>query len=340
MPVAAPAPRPAAAAPARLAARDLAFAYGERKVLDGVSFEIRPGEIFGFLGPNGAGKSTLFGILAGLLPAGGGEILLDGERLDPRTRALRARLGVVFQEPSLDAKLSVLENLLLGAALFGVPRAEARARATALLAAAGLADRSGDAAGKLSGGMRRRLELARAVVHRPEVLLLDEPTSGLDAAAFRRTWEALEAERTTSGLTAILTTHRPDEAERCDRLAVLSHGRIVAVESPAALRAAVAGDVVTVEADGAEGLAEEVARRFAVAARAAPGGFAVEVERGHELVPRLVEAFPPGRFRSVAVRRPTLADAFLHLTGETLAAERRGEDPGAGRAGDPGRARA
>jgi ABC-2 type transport system ATP-binding protein len=316
--IAAPEPRPDAAAPARLAARKLTFAWPDREVLRGVSFSVRPGEIFGFLGPNGAGKSTLFAILAGLLPPGGGEILLDGHRLDPRSRALRARMGVVFQEPSLDARLTVRENLLLGAALHGLPRGDAAARTQALLAASGLADRARDPVGRLSGGLRRRLELARALLHRPDVLLLDEPTVGLDADAFRRTWEAVERQRAEAGLTAVLTTHRPDEAERCDRLAVLAHGRLVAVDTPAALRAGVAGDVVVVEAEDAPVLAEEIARRLGVPAHARGGTVAVERERGHELVPRLVEAFPAGRLRSVSVRRPTLADAFLRLTGEPL----------------------
>jgi len=310
-----------AARPARLAVRALAFSYGERVALDGVSFEVAPGEIFGFLGPNGAGKSTLFAILAGLLPARSGELLLDGERLDPASAALRARMGVVFQEPSLDAKLSCRENLLLGAALFRVPRREAEGRATTLLASAGLGDRARESAGRLSGGLRRRLELARALVHSPELLLLDEPTTGLDAPSFRRTWDELARLRRSEGLTVILTTHRPDEAECCDRLAVLSHGRVVAVETPESLRSRVAGDVVQVEAEEPEGLAAEIEARFGLPAHPAPGGVAVRRERGHELVPRLVEAFPAGRFRSVSVRRPTLADAFLQITGETLAEE-------------------
>jgi ABC-2 type transport system ATP-binding protein len=313
--------RPGAGAPPRLEGRDLAFAYGAREALRGVSFAIGRGEIFGFLGPNGAGKSTLFSLLAGLQAPGAGEILLDGERLGPSSRALRARMGVVFQEPSLDARLSCEENLLLGAALFAVPRSEARERVAALLAAAGLADRAREAAGRLSGGLRRRLELARALVHRPEVLLLDEPTNGLDALAFRRTWEAIEGLRASEGLTAVLTTHRPDEAERCDRLAVLSHGKVVALETPATLRARVAGDVVVVEAEEAEALAGEIASRLGLAARATGDTVAIERERGHELVPRLVEAFPAGRFRSVSVRRPTLADAFLRVTGEALSGE-------------------
>ncbi len=309
--------------PARLAAEGLRFSYGDRVALDGVSFAVRPGEVFGFLGPNGAGKSTLFSILAGLLAPSTGRLLLDGRPLDGSSRALRARMGVVFQEPSLDAKLTAEENLRLGAALFRVPRAEARARARTLLEAAGLSDRTRDAAGRLSGGMRRRLEIARALVHRPDVLLLDEPTTGLDALAFRRTWETLGSLRGASGATVVLTTHRPDEAAACDRLAVLSRGRIVAVETPASLLSRVAGDVVVVEADEPAALAGEIAARLGLPARASGETVLIERERGHELVPRLVEAFPAGRFRSVSVRRPSLADAFLHATGEDLGPEAR-----------------
>jgi ABC-2 type transport system ATP-binding protein len=171
--------------------------------------------------------------------------------------------------------------------------------------------------------MRRRLEIARALVHRPEVLLLDEPTTGLDALSFRRTWETLLALRGEGGTTVVLTTHRPDEAVHCDRLAILSRGRVLAVETPASLVSRLSGDVVEVEADGAEALASEIAARFGVAARATGDRVSVERERGHELVPRLVEAFPAGRFRSVSVRRPGLAEAFLHVTGEDLAREDR-----------------
>ena len=312
-----------AEAPARLSAEGLRFSYGTRVALDGVSFSIRAGEVFGFLGPNGAGKSTLFSILAGLLPASSGQLFLDGSPLDPSTRTLRSRMGVVFQEPSLDAKLSAEENLRLGAALFRVPRDEARRRTAELLAAAGLSDRARDPVGKLSGGMRRRLEIARALVHRPEVLLLDEPTTGLDALSFRRTWEVLRALRGPGGTTVVLTTHRPDEAAHCDRLAILSRGRIIAVETPESLLSRVAGDVVVVEASGAATLAAEIAERFGVVARASGDAVSIERERGHELVPRLVEAFPDGRFQSVSVRRPSLADAFLHVAGEDLAAEAR-----------------
>jgi ABC-2 type transport system ATP-binding protein len=306
----------------RLAALGIAFSWRERRVLDDLSFEVRPGEVFGFLGPNGAGKSTLFSVLTGLLPPAAGELRLDGREVAFGARELRARMGVVFQEPSLDAKLTARENLLLGGALFALPRAAARERADRLLAAAGLADRGRDLAGRLSGGMRRRLELARALVHHPSILVLDEPTTGLDAGAFRRAWETLLALRRDEGLTMLLTTHRPEEAERCDRLAVLDRGRIVACETPEALRARVRGDVVVVEAEEPGPLAVEIASRLGLAARAGPLGVTIERERGHELVPRLVEAFPAGRFRSVSVRRPTLADAFVDVTGQSL------EEPG------------
>jgi len=309
--------RPAAPAPAPMAARALTFRYRDRPVLSGVDFEVRPGEIFGFLGPNGAGKSTLFSLLAGLLAPASGELFIDGRRAgaDP---ALRARTGVVFQAPSLDAKLSCEENLLLAAALFRVARDERRARTAELLSRFGLADRRREPAGRLSGGLRRRLELARALVHRPSLLLLDEPTTGLDAAAFRATWEHLSALRAGEGLTILLTTHRPEEAERCDRLAVLAGGRVGACETPAALRARVAGDVIELEADDPDALAAELSARLGLSARLLRSGVAVERAAGHELVPRIVEAFPPGRFRAVTLRRPTLADAFLRLTGAAL----------------------
>jgi len=302
----------------RLALEGIAFRYGAREVLRGLSFEAAPGEILGLLGPNGSGKSTLFAILSGLLRPDGGVIRLDGREIDAGARALRARTGVVFQEPSLDGKLGAEENLRLAAALHRVPGPQARARIALLLGAIGLADRSREPVERLSGGFRRRLELARALVHGPSLLLLDEPTTGLDAAAFRAAWDALAALRREEDVTVIVATHRPDEAERCDRLAVLSHGRLVACETPEALRARVPGDVVVVEAEEPEALAHEIAARLGLAARAREDGVHVEGERGHELVPRIVEAFPSGRLRSVSLRRPTLADAYLAVAGEAL----------------------
>jgi ABC-2 type transport system ATP-binding protein len=313
-----PAAAPAQGAAPRLALDAVALRRGGREVLRGVSLEVRAGEIFGLLGPNGAGKSTLFAILAGLLRPDAGRFFLDGEPIAPGARALRARAGIVFQEPGLDGKLTAEENLRLAAALHRVPRALARERTQRLLEAAGLSGRAREQVERLSGGMRRRLELARALVHAPDLLVMDEPTVGLDAAAFRAFWDGVEALRRAEGTTVVLTTHRPDEAERCDRLAVLARGRIVACERPDALRARVSGDVLVVEADDPEAVARTLAERLGLAARVRPDGVQVEREAGHALVPRIVELFPAGRLRAVSLRRPTLADAYLAVTGDAL----------------------
>lgn len=303
---------------ALLCVRGLVVRYGERTVLEGLSFAVDRGEIFGLLGPNGSGKSTTFAVLTGLLEPAAGEIFLDGERVAAGDRRLRARLGVVFQNPSLDPRLSARENLALGAALYRVPRAEARARAEELLAFADLAQRADEPVARYSGGMRRRLELARALLHRPDVLLMDEPTTGLDEVSFQRTWQRIDALRRTEGLTVILTTHRPEEAERCDRLAVIHGGKIVAVDTPEHLRARVSGDVIALEARDPDAVADMVRAKFALEPHVSEGRVLIERERGHELIPRLVEAFPTGTLEAVSMRRPSLADAFLKLTGRSL----------------------
>jgi ABC-2 type transport system ATP-binding protein len=308
----------ARAAPPRLALEGVRFRYRDREVLRGVTLAVEAGEIFGLLGPNGAGKSTLFAVLAGLLAPSDGRFRLDGAEIRAGARALRARAGIVFQEPGLDGKLSSHENLALAAALHRVPRAVSRERIPRLLAEAGLGDRAREPVERLSGGFRRRLELARALVHAPEVLVMDEPTTGLDAAAFRAFWANVERLRREEGTTVVLTTHRPDEAERCDRLAVLARGEVVACDTPERLRARIPGDVVVIEADAPEALAVEIERRLGLAARVRSGSVHVEREAAHELVPRIVEAFPAGRLRSVSLRRPTLADAYLAITGEAL----------------------
>jgi ABC-2 type transport system ATP-binding protein len=311
----------AAAVEPLLAASGITHRYGAREVLCGLSFEVARGEAFGFLGPNGAGKTTTFHILCGLTAPSGGELRLGGMPVGPGDRRLRTRMGVVFQSLSLDLKLTARENLLLGAALYRLPRQRARARADELLGAFELADRAGDAVQTFSGGMRRRLEIARALIHRPEILVMDEPTSGLDEPTFQRTWRRLDELRRDQGLTVLVTTHRPEEAERCSRLAVLAGGRIIACETPEALRSRVAGDVVLVEAEGPEEVARVAAERLGVDCQLRDGRVVIERERGHELIPRLVEAFPPGRLRSVGLRRPSLGDAFVKLTGRDLTDE-------------------
>jgi ABC-2 type transport system ATP-binding protein len=314
-------PAAAALAPGRsprLSVRGVAARRGGREVLRGVSLDVFPGEVLGLLGPNGAGKSTLFAILAGLIRPGAGEFFLEGRAVAPGARALRACAGIVFQEPGLDGKLDAGENLRLAAALHRVPRGVARERIARLLSEAGLADRAREPVERLSGGMRRRLELGRALVHAPSLLVMDEPTAGLDAAAFEAFWARVAALRREADTAVVLTTHRPDEAERCDRLAVLAGGTIVACDSPDALRGRVSGDVIVVDGDDREGLARDLEARLGLRARVRTDGVHVEREQGHALVPRIVEAFPAGRIRSVSLRRPTMGDAYLAITGAAL----------------------
>lgn len=312
-------PGPAASsAEVRLAVRGMCLSYAKRIVLDDVSFEVRPGEVFGILGPNGCGKSSLMRGLTGLHKPDRGTVWLDGAPVGSHARALRAQLGVVFQDPSLDPHLTALENLVLGAALFAVPAREAKQRALELLQFMDLQDRGGDRVKTLSGGMRRRLELARSLIHRPAILLLDEPTTGLDPAAFERTWQRLLALRRQQGLTMILSTHRADEAERCDRLLVLDRGHVVACDTPQALLKRVRGDVLVVECDEPADLADEARQHLGIMGHVSGESVVFEREDGHTWVPRLVEAFGPGRIRSVSLRRPSLADVFFHLTGTGL----------------------
>jgi ABC-2 type transport system ATP-binding protein len=293
--------------------------FGERVAVDALTVDVARGEVFGFLGPNGAGKSTTFHLLTGLLAPDAGRVLLEGREAPPTDGRVRRRLGVVFQDPSLDDKLTALENLKLGAALYGLSGKRADARIAELLALVELGDRAKEPIERYSGGMKRRLEIARVLLHEPEILVMDEPSRGIDAPTQRRIWEQLLELRRARRMTILLTTHQPEEAEHCDRLAVLDHGKVIACDSPDVLRQKVGGDVVTLEGDGPDELCQEVRARFDLDARVVDGAVVIETPRGHELIPRLVEALPPGRLRAVAMRRPTLADVFVHLTGRGLA---------------------
>jgi ABC-2 type transport system ATP-binding protein len=291
-----------------LAAESLTHRYGERVALRDVSFTVRRGELFGLLGPNGGGKTTLFRILCTLLRPTAGRVTLGGGPVD------RRQIGVVFQSPSLDKKLTVRENLLHQGHLYGWRGSVLAARIAELLERFRLADRAGDAVEKLSGGLRRRVELAKGLLHRPAVLLLDEPSTGLDPRARRELGDYLTQLARQDGVTVVLTTHLMEEADRCDRLAILDQGRLVALETPGALKDGVGGDVISVRAKVPESLRAQVQARFGVAARVVDGQVRIERARGHEFVPQLVEAFP-GEIESVSVGKPTLEDVFIHLTG-------------------------
>lgn len=314
-----------------LRAESLRRSFGDRVVLDGVSFSVARGEVFGVLGPNGAGKSTLFSILCGLLKAHGGSLELDGAPFDPTDLAQRRRLGIVFQEPSLDELLTGRENLLCALSLYGITGRAARDRADEVLKLVELGDRQHEPVARYSGGMKRRLELGRVLLHRPELLLMDEPGRGLDAAALRRYFGELLRLVRTQGLTVLLSTHLPEEAQHCDRLAVIDDGRLVACDTCAALEERVGGDIVTIEADDAAALAQrlqaellstittgELSASNVRIVEAGESEIVLMAPRAHELLPRLVESLPRGRLRSIAMRRPSLGDVFMHLTGHGL----------------------
>jgi ABC-2 type transport system ATP-binding protein len=302
----------------RLELRDLVVDRAGRQVLSGLSLRVRRGEIFGLLGPNGAGKTTAFHVLTGLLAPRSGALLLDGRAMQPGDASFRARCGIVFQEPALDPRLSARRNLRLAARLYGVPRTAMRHRIETALEMVKLSDRADEPVSRLSGGMRRRVELARGLIHEPNILVLDEPTAGLDEAAFRRFWSTLLEMRRREDLTLLLTTHRADEAEFCDRIAILDRGGTVACDTPDRLREQVRGDLIVLETDEPEQVAAALAERFSVEARVLDGKVLLRREKSHELIPRVVEALPEGALHSISLRRTGLGEVFLELTGHEL----------------------
>jgi ABC-2 type transport system ATP-binding protein len=290
--------------------------------LDEVSFEVRPGELVGLLGPNGSGKSTVMAICAGLVRQSQGRLLHQGRELGRPDARYRATLGVVFQEPSLDQRLGARENLELAGMMQGLRGEPLAAAVTQQLGFAGLADRARERVSTLSGGLRRRLDIARALIHGPSLLLMDEPTSGLDEAAFRRTWQLIQSLRERLGVSVLTATHRSAEAALCDRLVVLDQGRVVVTDTPAGLIARLRSDVVSFLGPDPAAISELLSREHELVPRVEAGEVLVDCERGHELIARMVETFPAGTLTSVSLRQPSLADVFLRLTGHGLDGER------------------
>jgi ABC-2 type transport system ATP-binding protein len=294
--------------------------YGEREALAGVSFDVREGELFALLGPNGGGKSTLFRILATILPPTAGTARVLGFDVRAQPHEVRRRLGVVFQHASVDGKLTVEENLRHQGHLYGMRGRELGERIDALLGRFGLTDRRGDLVERLSGGLARRAELAKGLLPRPSVLLLDEPSTGLDPGARRDLLQYLRELRDEEGMTVVVTTHYLEEAERCDRVGVIDRGRLVALDAPAALTAAVGGDVVVVQPADVGALQDKVRARFGIEGVRVDGTLRLEHARGHELVRDLVDAFPDD-VHSITFGKPTLEDVFVRLTGRRLFAD-------------------
>lgn len=292
----------------------LSHRYREHEAICDLSLNISQREIFALLGPNGSGKTTLFRALSTLIPVQQGEVRVFGLDLTQQAAAIRANLGVVFQSPSLDKKLTVLENMVHCGRLYGLHGRLLRTRADEMLARLGLTDRRRDLVEKLSGGLRRRVELAQSMMHRPKLLLLDEPSTGLDPGARSDLWQYFTQIRGEEGVTVVLTTHLLEEAERADRLAIMHRGRLAAVDSPAALRAVVGGDAITIRTSQAVVLARAIQERFQVTAMTVDGFVRLELPDGHQWVTRLVEAFSD-RIQSITLGKPTLEDVFIHFTG-------------------------
>lgn len=301
-------------APHAVEIRRVTHEYGSRKALDAVEFTVEAGEILALLGPNGGGKTTLFRLLSTLIPLQQGEIRVLGLDVARQTREVQRRIGVVFQAPSLDKKLTVAENLHHQGHLYGMSGERLRRREDEMLACLQLTDRRSDRVETLSGGLRRRVELAKGMLHEPQVLILDEPSTGLDPGARADLWDYLQTVRREQGVTVVLTTHLLEEAEKADRLAILDRGQLVALDTPDRLRATVGGDTLTIEADDADGLAARITERFGFATQTIDGRVRLEQPDGHRLVAQLVEAFP-GEVRAVTLGKPTLEDVFIAKTG-------------------------
>jgi ABC-2 type transport system ATP-binding protein len=290
-----------------------------REALRGVSFLVQEGEIFGLLGPNGGGKSTLFHILSTYFPATSGRIEVFGADLAAGIEAVRRQIGVVFQAPGLDNKLTVQENLKHQGHLYGLSGDALFERIKTVLSRVDLTDRAGDFVETLSGGMKRRVELAKGLLHQPKLLILDEPTTGLDPLVRREIWAHLKNLQ-REGTTIALTTHLMDEADLCDRVAILNRGELVALGKPEDLKAAIGGDVIRVESEDPEKLGQDIEKQLGAKSKIVDGVLQLEMERGHEFIPRLAGAFP-GRIKSVTLGKPSLEDVFIRKTGHRFVTE-------------------
>ena len=297
-----------------LAVSHLTHRYGSRVALDDVSLSVAPGTFVALLGPNGGGKSTLFRICATLQRASDGSVLVFGSDVRTDAAAVRRRLGVVFQSPALDQRLTVRENLLHHGRLYGLQGRPLRAGIDEALARVGLTDRAREVVSRLSGGLKRRAEIAKVLMTRPSLLLLDEPTTGLDPGVRRDLWRDLASIRASDGTTIVLTTHLLDEAAAADHVFVLDQGRLVVDGAPDTLTRMVGGDVIRLQTADPADLASRIAARFQAAATVVDDEVRVEHDHAHTFVAELVDAYP-GEIRSVHFGRPTLEDVFVHFTG-------------------------
>ncbi len=303
--------------------------FGDFTAVGGVTFDVRPGEIFGFLGPNGAGKTTTINMLCTLLRPTSGRAIVNGFDVASQANEVRQSIGMIFQDPSLDDRLSGRENLRFHAMLYDVPREVFTRRTAELIAMVDLSEKVDELVRTYSGGMKRRLEIARGLLHHPRVLFLDEPTIGLDPQTRRYIWDHLLRLRSQEDVTMFMTTHYMDEAEHCDRIAIIDHGHIVALDSPEALKSLVGGDVITVATADNVRAAEKLRAAHSVQTRPGPGGhLIIETAHGDQFIPQmmatLANSSSPIDVLTVNLSRPTLEDVFIKLTGHTIREEEAG----------------
>lgn len=293
---------------------EISHRYDDRLALNQLSFAVHPSEIFGLLGPNGGGKTTLFRLLSTLLPLQSGTANIAGLDLATESQQIRNLIGVTFQSPSLDGKLTVQENLKHQAHLYGISGALMRERIKNALQHLGLTDRKHDLTDSLSGGLKRRVEIAKGLLHSPQVLLLDEPSTGLDPGARHDLWKYLKQLQREDGVTILITTHLMEEAEQCDRLGILHQGELVALGTPDELRASVGGDCLTIHSEYLDELQTKITEKFSVVPQIVNHSLRLEHPRGHEFLKELIDTFPQ-LVTSVSLGKPTLEDVFIHETG-------------------------
>lgn len=293
-----------------------------RQALRGISFNVASGEIFGLLGPNGGGKTTTFHILSTVFPPSAGSAFIFDVNVAEDPARAREKLGVVFQAPSLDRKLTIYENLIHQGHLYGLKGEELEQRSRNVLERVGLWDRRADRVEVLSGGLKRRVELAKGLLHKPGLLILDEPSTGLDPGARKDLWDYLKELKEKEGMTILVTTHLMEEAEFCDRIAIINEGMIVALGSPQELKRDIGGDMITVTSPTAAVLAHQISTRFGVETTVVDNLVRIERLSGHEFIPQMVAAFPQ-MITAVTLGKPTLEDVFIKKTGHQFWADSR-----------------
>lgn len=300
--------------------------YGDFTAVNDISFDVNQGEIFGFLGPNGAGKTTTINMLCTLLRPTSGGATVNGFDIASQQGDVRQSIGLIFQDPSLDEQLTGRENLRFHAMLYDVPSDVYKTRSAEVLSMVDLTDKADEKVQSFSGGMKRRLEIARGLLHHPQILFLDEPTIGLDPQTRLHIWEYLLKLRDQGDITMFMTTHNMAEAENCTRIAIMDNGKIVALDTPEALKSLVGGDIITVRTSNNEKAIEKLQSVHNIAARTGPEGqLIVETEHGDQFIPKMMTTFAnsgdPIAVESVNLRRPTLEDVFIKITGRAIREE-------------------